>query len=444
MTVARSEPNLTYSSYLMVLPILGSLLMFGAVLAFEGTRLAARRREASLQAAQSRYEREQLLRADLESALEKAQAAETARREMLGVLGHEMRTPVLSAIAALQMFPEDLKARDPRGYLSLAEKGLLALQSLIDDILDLARLRAGEIRFENAPMDLTELLGEVADIMEPMAVRHHLGFQRAWPDGRVEVTGDRARLRQILINLVSNALRYTREGHVELGGAWQIRPDNTCQIRLSVSDTGPGIPDDKIAEIFKPFYRLEQGVGDRIKGLGLGLPITERLAKAMGGAIEVRSRPGHGSTFCLVIDLPIAPDAVPGDRPGDTGEEIGSLSGKSVLLVEDHPLQAQMVAAVLGKLQAKTEIATMGLEALDAAKRQTFDFILIDLGLPDMSGVELVQRLKQAGSGALHIALSANPASLDAEQRAEFDIVATKTTSKGELERLLRGALQSR
>ncbi|MCL7465537.1 ATP-binding protein [Phaeovulum sp. NW3] len=443
VAVAKPESRLIFSSYVMIVPILGAFLVFSIVLTLEAARLAARRRDENLRAAQAKSEQERLLRADLEHALEKVQAAEAARRDMLGVLGHEMRTPVLSALAAIQMFPEHLKAQDPRGHLPLAETGLKALQSLIDDILDLARLKAGEIRLDNAPFGLPDLLGEVADIMAPMAERHRLAFELDWSKDCIPIIGDRARIRQILINLLSNAFRYTRKGHVTLSGSWQVEANGTCRVRLCVTDTGPGIPEDKIAEIFKPFVRIEQGRGNRINGLGLGLPITERLATAMGGEIEVHSRLGQGSSFCLTLELPIAAIEVNDATGTDTKEHASPFAGMSVLVVEDHPLQAELVSAVLVALDAKPEIAAMGQEALAAASRQRFDVILIDLGLPDMTGVELIRRLKDAGSGAVHIALSANPASLNVEERALFDTVATKTASKSELEQLLRTALQA-
>lgn len=378
------------------------------------------------------------------AAAEKRLYVDAARRDMLGVLGHEMRTPVLSALAAIEMFPDGLKAQDPRNYLGLAEKGLKVLQSLIDDVLDLARLDAGEFRIENAPFGLADLLEEVADIMAPLATRHRLVFKRDWPSDPVLVLGDGARLRQILINLLSNAFRYTREGQVTLSGSWQPEQDHACHLRLSITDTGRGISDDQIKEIFKPFFRAEQGLGDRVKGLGLGLPITERLAHALGGRIEVVSQVGHGSTFSLVVDLPMAPVALQTLAQSNEWERSGLLAEKSVLVVEDSVLQAEMLMAVLQTLGAKTETVSMGRDAIEAVKHRTFDVILIDLGLPDMTGADLVRQLHEEGSSAVHVALSANPGSLTKSESALFDASATKATSKKELGRLLVTVLKTR
>lgn len=442
--VGKAEPDLALSSYAVIFPVLGSILVFIIAWAIESMRTAARRREDNLRTAQERFERDEQVRIELQDALDKAQAAETARRDMLGVLGHEMRTPVLSALAAIEMFPDDLKAQDTRSYLPLAEKGLKALQSLIDDVLDLARINSGELHIDKAAFCLTDLLEEVAGIMDPMAQRHRLDFMRAWPESPISVIGDRCRTRQILINLLTNAFRYTRMGHVKLEGAWQTEEDQMCHIRLSVTDTGTGIPEDKIADIFQPFYRIDRGLSERINGLGLGLPITQKLAQALGGSIEVQSQVGHGSTFSFVVDLAFAPPEQYASQSQFEPDESRPLAGKSILVVEDSILQAQMVVAVLQKLGANAETVGMGCDAIEAVRDRAFDVVTIDLGLPDMSGVSLVRSLIDAGSSAIHVALSANPGSLVAHEAALFDAVAMKTTSKRQLSVLMETILQAR
>lgn len=439
VSVAKPVSSVSRLSYVMLAPLLGSVLVLMVVMTIGLMRHAVQRREADLQAATAQSERERTLRADLEQALAELRAAEAARTDMLGVLGHEMRTPVLSALAAIQMFPKSLQDQDERGYLNLAEKGLKVLQSLIEDILDLARIKAGEFRLDDATVCLPTLLGEVADIMKPAAERHKLAFRCDWPKDAIPVTGDSARIRQVLINLLSNAFKYTRKGSVTLSASWQAEGDGTCHIEICVVDTGEGISEEKLGDVFKPFVRLDRARNSRISGLGLGLPISERLATAMGGRIDVTSRLGQGSRFCLMLDLPIAPIKV--EEAAAPVPDTSPFAGLNVLVVEDHPLQAALVTAVLEAMQARTVIATMGQEALDAVKRDSFDVILIDLGLPDMSGVDVIRELKDLGSNAVHIALSANPASLRDEERELFDAVATKTASKSELSNLLRSAL---
>lgn len=442
VAIARPSGGLTYVSYATIVPLLGSFVVFAVGMTIGLLRHAARRHEGDLQAAFEQSERERTLRAELEHALADLHAAEDARNNMLGVLGHEMRTPVLSALAAIQLFPKHLRVQDHRGYLGLAEKGLKVLQSLIEDILDLARIKAGEFRLDNAVFSLPGLLAEVADIMQPVAERHKLAFLKDWTAEDLPVVGDSTRIRQILINLLSNAFKYTRQGSVTLSGSWYEEVNGTCHIRICVTDTGTGIAEDKLRDIFESFVRLDQARNGRISGLGLGLPISERLAIAMGGRIDVTSRLAEGSRFCLELDLPVALQTQEEAAGTEPTPGAAPLAGLTVLVVEDHPLQAALVTAVLEAMQARTTIAAMGHEALEAAKRDRFDVILIDLGLPDMSGVEVIRNLKALGSTARHIALSANPASLNDEERGLFDAIATKTASKSELERLLKGVVE--
>lgn len=420
--VATPAPYLVMGSYVTLVPMLGAFLVFGSLMTLE----AARRRGISLRESQARADHEKRLRLDLEQALDRAQKSEATRINMLGVLGHEMRTPVLSALAAIRMFPENLKRQDARGRLDLAEKGLQALQSLIDDILDLTRFRAQDFRLNPSPFVLSGLLREVADIAEPMAERHRLAFRLDWPTDAPRVIGDPARIRQILLNLLFNAFRYTRQGQITLTASWQEAENGLCRIQLDVTDTGPGIPVERIDSLFDASARDEQPNGNRINGLGLGLVISKKLAEEMGGAITVQSRIGHGSSFRLALCLPLAASQLP-NRPEPAAAPTGIPAGKSVLVVEDNPLQAELVSEVLKGMGIKTQIAALGQEALAAVSKTEFDVILIDLGLPDMTGVDLIRQLKAKGSPAFHIAFSANIASLDPEEQTLFDAMLAKT-----------------
>lgn len=441
VSVATPSSAISFASALFI-PTFGYVFFFGVIIAVGGLGLANERRKTELEAAFARSESERTLRQNLEVAMKDLHAAEAARADMLGVLGHEMRTPVLSAIAALQVFPETLKAQDERHSLALAEKGLQLLQSLIEDILDLSRMKAGEFSLNNNAFSLPSMLRETADIMAPEAERHKVPLECSWPTAEMMVIGDSTRIRQILINLLSNAFRYTPEGAVTLRGSWQADADGTCHILLSVTDTGIGIAEGKLKDVFRPFVRLDEKSAGRTSGLGLGLPISDRLATAMGGRIDVTSRLGQGSTFRLTLDLPVV-DGSEGRAETAALEQDGiAIAGLNILLVEDQPLQAAFAVSDLKDMHAKTTLATTGKEALDAVHKDKFDVILIDLGLPDMSGVELVQKLKDVGSPALHIAFSANPDSLSSAEKELFDATAPKTGTRYEVGHIVQRAVR--
>lgn len=435
-----SPPSVVFFTPAFFIPSLGFLLFFGFATTVGTFQLTSQRRQADLEAAFAQSVRERALREEKEQALAELRVAESARADMLGVLGHEMRTPVLSAIAALRLFPPALKAQDQGASLDRAEKGLELLQSLIEDVLDLSQMKVGALRLNNKAFSMPKVLEEVVEIMLPVAERHKLAFESDWTPGEMQVVGDSTRIRQILVNLLSNAFKYTSKGVVKLRGSWQIEEEGSCLVVICVSDTGSGISSNKFGDVFKPFVRLDQGSNDRVSGLGLGLPISQRLATAMGGRIDVTSRVGLGSSFCLTLNLPVFSDTGNDASTPEEAEDI-NLEGLRILVVEDQPLQGAFVVSDLRKMQSTVSLATTGEEALRLAQLQEHDVILIDLGLPDMSGLDLIRNLKNRESHALHIAFSANPSSLSVTERQLFDAVAKKTGKKNEVCRIVHDAI---
>lgn len=442
LAIGVPDDQLRFASFQLLLPIVGGILVFLLVAALEYFRIRAEQREKELVHARDQSTREALLRAELEDALASEKETLEARRNMLGVLGHEMRTPVLSALAALQLVPSEARAQDTQNYLELAEKGLKALQSLIQDILDMSLLNAGDFRLEHEPFDLPVLLSDTRDIMTPMAQRHKLGLYADWPQSPMHVMGDAKRIQQILINLLTNAIKYTREGTVTLRGRWHSEPEGRCYVELCIIDTGPGIPEDKITDVFEPFNRLQQSRSAGISGLGLGLAITKRLAEAMGGEVILENSVGVGSSFCLKMALEPVSEVKNATQEANPQDASPHVSGKLFLIVEDNPLQAALLSRMLTDMNATVSVATTGQEALSAYQNKKFDVILIDLGLPDMTGVELVKHLKNAGSSAVHVALSANPGSLNAEQKSFFDHIESKTGEKSAVFAMTRKVLK--
>jgi signal transduction histidine kinase len=439
--VSLPQSEISRSSLLSGLPLLGAMLVLLISALLERRRIAAEAREAELIAVSGHLETERKLRGELQASLEQVQSLEVARRKMLGILGHEMRTPVLSALAAIELSADAANERLAPN-LKLASQGLRALQSLVDDILDLTRLDAGEFRLTPAPFDLSDMLEEAANIVQPMAERHGMTIRRKWPAASLQVMGDQKRFRQILVNLLSNAVKYAPGAPVTLSGSWSSVAGGTAQVRLCVIDEGPGIPEEKLCLLFQPFSRLGAPEASNTSSLGLGLSISKRLAEAMGGQLEVSSRPG-GTTFCLSMDLPVALQEELPDKTSAVSEGDGFLEGLSILVVEDHALQAALIEATFKGLRARVTLAASGSEALALVQDGRFDVILIDLGLPDMTGVDLVRELRTRRSQATHIAFSANPASMSREESELFDGALAKGIGKRDLVTAVRGILDS-
>lgn len=422
-------------------PILGALVVLLLAGAFEWRRLSENARSERLQKTLVYLQRERDLRADLQKAVDHSRLMEVSRRKMLGVLGHEMRTPVISALAALKLLNDGNRSGEQQRILILADKGLRMLHSLIDDILDLTRLDAHDFTMVKSPFSISALLEEAIDILSPMAERHKVSLEKDLRDVDIHVLGDYNRLRQILVNLLSNAIKYAPRMPITLHGSWHRDENGKWAVRICVIDGGPGIPAEKIGDLFEPFVRLREDGRGNISGLGLGLPIAKRLAEAMGGTIEIFSQLGEGSTFCLQLSLPEAPFVAP-DAREVVHEQNVDLSGVNILMVEDHLLQAAMFEAMLKSMKANVTIKATGEDAIEAFRNTSYDVVLIDLGLPDMMGVELARMLRQSAVKAGFVVLSANPGSLSAQERELFNSALSKSAETHEIGEAILNAIR--
>lgn len=408
-----------------------ALILFGGL--DRARRLVADRREA-----ERRLARESETAERLSDALTKAREAERARRETLGVLGHEIRTPILGAIAAVEMVRAEAVEEKNAERLRSARHGLDALLSLSDDMLDMARLDAKTFEIAHDPFDLVGLVRRAAEVMAPLARRKALALRLEVPDDVISVAGDPERLRQVLLNLLSNAIKYTPSGHVTLTLETRFRSDGRLDAVLSVADTGPGVPPEEAARLFEPFERGAEVHDAGIGGLGLGLAISRRIVERMQGRLSVEAGAEGGAVFRLRLTLDAAP-APRSEAASDVVAPAGRLRGLTLLLVEDHPLQAELLRAGLEAEGAEVRHAETGFRALDLAAERTPDVVLIDLGLPDMSGVDLARRLIDAAIPARRIAFSANPMSSTLSGVAEpFHAVVRKSGDLGSIVRLLR------
>ena len=368
-------------------------------------------------------------------ALEKAQAealeASRAKSAFLAMMSHELRTPmngVLGMAHALAATPLDRRQTD---YLDMIIQSGDSLMAILNDILDLSKIEAGKLDLENVGFDL-EKMGRQTFLLWSETARQK-GLELSLDidaDTPAWLVGDPVRVRQILLNLISNAVKFTEQGAV----AVRIAPLTPQGIEIVVSDTGVGMRRDQQEKLFQAFSQAEVSTTRRFGGTGLGLSICRQLAEMMGGAISVESEPGAGSTFRVALPLPAgAPPA-----PALSAPETVSLEGRQVLVVDDNRVNQAVARAILEAAGAVVSLAEDGLEGLDQLRAAHFDLVLMDVHMPRMDGVEALRRIRAGEAGASVIpvlALTADAMSDECERLVAlgFDDVHPKPIQPAEL-----------
>ncbi|GEB78743.1 histidine kinase [Desulfovibrio desulfuricans] len=369
-------------------------------------------------------ERKRVL-AELRTARDAAEAANKAKSEFLAHMSHELRTPLNGVMGMLQLLDEHVAAPQGRAWLDVALESSRALLRILSDILDLSRIEAGRLDLMQEPFTpesvLAPVLVSLHRTVEGRAVRIVNEMDDSMPPVLV---GDPGRIRQVLLNLLGNAAKYTERGEVRVGMRVLRRNGKALRVHLHVTDTGVGIADEQLQRALEPFGRLRQGSG-LPRGVGLGLPIVVRLVRLMGGTLCIASEQGVGTEVHVTLPLleanagavPVAPDVdeaggicsfaafrcagvVPeADRlaPG----EAPSPAVRHVLLVEDDPVNLMAARRMLERLECKVTTATCGQEALNALRSSVFDAVFMDIQMPDFDGIEALRRMRAKGSGVL-------------------------------------------
>ncbi len=321
----------------------------------------------------------------LAQAKERAELANLAKSDFLANTSHEIRTPLNSLLGLVRLAQEpDVGHSRLREYLDRIEDTAQALAGVISDILDLSKIEAGHIALQEVPFDLHDLMGTVCGAYSDLAAAKGLECRLEIGKGVPQwVSGDPVRVRQILANFTSNALKYTTVGSVELGV--QRRPDG--RIRLLVRDTGGGIPVEVKPRLFQPFSRGEAGSSRQLGSTGLGLSICRQLAVLMGGGVGVQSKLGEGSVFWA--DLPMRRVPPPPSQGASRTSDTEALRGAHLLLVEDDAVNTLVTEATLRRWGAEVTLAANGEQAIEAidASLGRFDAVLMDLHMPVMGGI---------------------------------------------------------
>ncbi|HHW1974263.1 TPA: ATP-binding protein [Pseudomonas aeruginosa] len=386
-------------------------------------------------------EQEQAI-SQLISAREEAEQANRAKSDFLAMMSHELRTPMNGVLGMLQLLETTEQTREQAEYTALATESTEHLLKVINDILDFSRIERGALELECIPFNLLELVQGSALVFQHSAQQRGLALELQIQAGleNIEVCGDPTRIRQILVNLLGNALKFTEEGAIHLSLEWQALDHDVLWLTCAVHDSGIGISPERLEHMFDAFQQADSSISRRYGGTGLGLAIARTLAERMGGTLQAESKEGSGSTFTLEIPLPFQQS--PAHRQQAAGDAAPVAAGQEILLVEDNPVNQTVIEAMLRSLGYRVTLVADGIQAVRSAERQRYDAILMDCRLPVLDGYSATReiRAQENGRQVPIIALTANALQGDRENclQAGMNDYLAKPFKRAELQRILQ------
>ena len=387
----------------------------GGLMALSRDITELRNREEALAAAKEVAE---AARDAAERARAEAEAANLSKSTFLATMSHEIRTPMNGVIGMVDVLARQGLSESQRRTVATMRESGRALLHIIDDVLDFSKIEAGRLELESTPFSLNELVRTALDTLRPQVNARGLALDAEIDAGSQDaLIGDPTRVRQILFNLLSNAVKFTERGGVRVRAAATALGGGSTRVTLAVTDAGIGMSEAQLARLFEPFVQADSSTTRQFGGSGLGLSIVRRLARAMGGDVAVESAPGVGSTFTVTLTLHAAPADSPLKtllRPATASPTFARRgSAPPVLVVDDHPVNREVLTLQLELLGLEAETVNDGAGALAACSRARYAAVLADIHMPHMNGYELARRLRAAedergGTRTPIIAVTAN------------------------------------
>ena len=388
---------------------------------------------------------------ELAEAQKRADEANRAKSQFLANMSHEIRSPMTSILGFAELLRDLSDCPELIDAAETIQRNGNYLLELINDILDLSKIEAGKISLEHLSGPLRPIIDDVARLMRVRADAQSISFVVDYADDLPEaIETDPTRVRQILINLLSNAFKFTRQGTVRLRVSRDM--DHDAMLNIEVADSGIGMTAEQLDKVFQPFTQADASINREFGGTGLGLAISRRLAEALGGALEATSQFGKGSVFTLRLPIGIVTTVDPNGAPQSSIEHSRrssaddkriQLSGR-ILLAEDSPDNQRLIAFLLRKAGAEVEVVGDGAAAVDRARGEhdadePFDVVLMDVQMPNMDGIEATRTLRELGYNRPILALTAHAMRGDRERclAAGFDDYASKPINRGELLRIV-------
>jgi CheY-like chemotaxis protein len=347
-----------------------------------------------------------------------ARAAELAKSEFLAIMSHEIRTPMNGVIGMTSILADTQLTEMQRDCVNTISTSGESLMVVINDILDFSKIESGKLQLESRPFNLRDCVEDALNLFstkirdKPLEAVYFVAS-----DIPSHLVGDAMRLRQILVNLIGNATKFTSQGEIVINVECQRQDAEGCHLLFSVIDTGIGIAKEAIEKLFNAFQQVDMSDSRRYGGTGLGLVISKRLAECMGGTIWVESKLGVGSTFFFSATM--MPSQVP--IPDDESPEPGALASHSVLVVDDNATNRRVLELQLEGWGMKPSVASSGAGGLSKMAEQDFDVILIDLQMPEMDGVTLAREIRRRTRTPL-ILLSSSGEIIDGEEANLFQV----------------------
>ncbi|MGF1736320.1 ATP-binding protein [Photobacterium satsumensis] len=362
-----------------------------------------------------------------------AEESERLTRDFLAMINHELRTPLNGLLGTAELLSDTKLDNHQRSLLSTLHHSGELLRAIINDLLDYSKINAGMMELAIKPFDCRLMTSMLNDIFQHPANEKQLDFSIHFlPDTPQWLMGDEDRIKQIFVNLIGNAIKFTQKGFVSVTIGWQ---DNALE--FVVRDSGCGIPEEKVNSLFQPFTQVDNSSNRQHEGTGLGLAICKKLAEQMKGSIEVDSRSGRGTTFTVTLPLEVNTAAVDEKDAQQVGATL--IDNLTVLVVEDLKTNQMIINLMLGKFGITPAIADNGQKAIEILEQQEFDIVLMDCRMPVLDGYTTTKRLRRAGYCKPIIALTAGTTKAEREEcfTAGMDDILCKPYQSVELREMI-------